>query len=74
MSSSSTNNSGFGNVGPIATASDEQRRLFYESVVRQDPSDAEAVHYLANWYLSRQYYTNVSLHLLQTVLVINVFI
>jgi len=32
----------------------DQLRVFYEGNVKQNPSDVEAVHYLAVWHLERQ--------------------
>ena len=37
-------------------ADSDQLRVCYESVVKQNPSDIEAVHYLAIWHLERQSY------------------
>lgn len=34
----------------------DQLRVFYEGNVKQNPSDIEAVHYLAVWHLERQSY------------------
>ena len=35
-------------------ADSDQLRVFYETNVRQNPSDMEAVHYLGIWHLERQ--------------------
>ncbi len=37
----------------------EQLRVLYEGIVKQNPSNVEAVHYLAVWHLERQSYLQV---------------
>ena len=37
----------------------EQLRLAYEGVVKQNPSNVEAVHYLAVWHLERHSFQQV---------------
>lgn len=37
----------------------EQLRLAYEGVVKQTPSNVEAVHYLAVWHLERHSFQQV---------------
>ena len=37
----------------------EQLRVCYEGVVRQNPSNVEAVHYLALWHLERHSFQQV---------------
>ena len=42
----------------------EQLRVAYEGVVKQNPSNVEAVHYLAVWHLERQSFQQVSMKFL----------
>ena len=37
----------------------EQLRVYYEGVVKQNPSNIEAVHYLAVWHLDRHSFQQV---------------
>ena len=41
----------------------EQLRIRYEGVVKQNPSDVEAVDFLAQWHLQRHSYSQVSFEL-----------
>lgn len=38
----------------------EQLRVYYEGVVKQNPSNIEAVHYLAVWHLERHSFQQVT--------------
>ena len=49
----------------------EQLRVAYEGVVKQNPSNVEAVHYLAVWHLERhsfQQVTTAAIHYLTLVM------
>ena len=44
----------------MAAANSEQLRICYEGVVKHNPTNVEAVNYLAIWHLERQSFEQVN--------------
>ena len=49
------------------SADSEQLRVVYEGIVKHNPANAEAVHYLAVWHLERQSFQQVIIFIVNAI-------